>query len=282
MNTVHKIEIERQPEIEPTLDTMRKAMVIRNYATKTITTYISVLKRYFDQLEKPIEDVTPKDIMDWQYYLVNNKGISWSLFNQMVCALRFYFQNIRDRDWVITHIPFQRKRRQLPSILSKEEVATLLAVTKNPKHHAILATLYSTGIRLGELLNLRIADIDSPNMLVHVRLGKGGKDRQVQLGSRLLGELRNYYRSCLIKPKTWMFPSTKPDIQLDGSTVQRMVTAIAKKAGIAKKVTPHTLRHCFATHLLEGGVNLRIVQVLLGHSSLNTTQIYTHVDMFCI
>jgi site-specific recombinase XerD len=277
MNTLDKVENERQLEIEPTLDTMRKAMVIRNYATKTITTYISVLKRYFDQLKKPIEDVTPKDIMDWQYYLVNDKGISWSLFNQMVCALRFYFQNIRNRDWAITHIPFQRKRRQLPSILSKEEVSELLAVTKNPKHHAILATLYSTGLRLGELLNLRIADIDSAKMLVHVRQGKGGKDRQVQLSNGLLGELRDYYRSCLDKPKTWLFPSTKPDIQLDPSTVQRMVTAISKKTEIVKKVTPHTLRHCFATHLLESQTDLRTIQSMLGHSNIQTTEIYLHV-----
>ncbi len=157
------------------LEAMRKALVIRNYATKTVDTYVSVLRRFLEQLDKPIKDVTPADIQAWQYVMVNDRKISWSLFNQMVCALRFYFQKVRDCDWPVDRIPFQRRRKRLPSVLSREEVARLLnAARHNPKHHAILSTLYSTGLRVGELVKLRIPDIDSRAMLVHVRQGKGG------------------------------------------------------------------------------------------------------------
>jgi len=260
------------------LEAMRKALVIRNYAKKTVTTYVSVLKRYLEQLDKPIEDVGPADIQAWQYVLVNHHKVSWSLFNQMVCALRFYFQKVRACDWNVDHIPFQRRRRRLPTILSKDEVARLLDAARwNPRDHAILATLYSTGLRLGELVKLQIADIDSQAMLVHVRQGKGGKDRQVQLSPQLLATLRDYYRSCLVKPKSWLFPGTKPDSPLDPSGIQRMVSAIARKAGLDKPVSPHTLRHCFATHLLEDHTDLRTIQSMLGHSNIQTTEVYLHV-----
>ncbi len=260
------------------LEAMRKALVIRNYATKTVDTYVSVLKRFLEQLDKPIKDVTPADIQAWQFVMVNDHKISWSLFNQMVCALRFYFQKVRDCDWPVDRIPFQRRRRRLPSVLSREEVARLLDVARhNPKHHAILSTLYSTGLRVGELVKLRIPDIDSRAMLVHVRQGKGGKDREVQLSPQLLFVLRNYYRSCLVKPKTWLFPGARPDSPMDPSGIQRMVPALARKAGIEKHVSPHTLRHCFATHLLEDSTDLRTIQSMLGHSNIQTTEVYLHV-----
>ena len=260
------------------LEAMRKALVIRNYATKTVSTYVSVLKRYLEQLDKPIASITAADIQEWQYHLVNEGKVSWSLFNQMVCALRFYFKNVRTCDFTVKHIPFQRRRRRLPSILTKEEVVALLeAAQLNPKHYAIIATLYSTGLRLGELVKLQIPDIDSKAMLVHVRQGKGGKDRHVQLSSHLLEILRAYYRSCLVKPKTWLFPGAKNDGPLDPSGIQRMVPAIARKAGIEKHISPHTLRHCFATHLLEDHTDLRTIQSMLGHSSIQTTEVYLHV-----
>ncbi|GAB1455854.1 site-specific integrase [Spirochaetota bacterium] len=268
---------EQETGIEDQLESMRKALVIRNYATKTVTTYVSVLRRYLEQLDKPIADVGPADIQAWQYVLAS-RNVSWSLFNQMVCALRFYFQKVRSCDWSVAHIPFQRRRRRLPTILSKQEVAKLLdAARSHPKHLAILATLYSTGLRLGELVRLQIADIDSKAMLVHVRQGKGGKDRQVQLSVQLLATLRDYYRSCQIKPKSWLFPGMKPDCPLDPSGIQRMVPALARKAGIDKPVSPHTLRHCFATHLLEDHTDLRTIQSMLGHSNIQTTEVYLHV-----
>ena len=185
---------------------MRKAMVIRNYTDKTTSTYVAVLRKFLSRLEKPIDSVTPEDIRDWQYYLVHIEKVSWSHFNQMVCALRFYFQKVRNVDWSVKHIPFQRKRKKLPTVMNKQEVSLLLShARKKPRHYAIVATLYSTGLRISELVDLKISDIDSKNMLLHVRQGKGGKDRQVQLSGDLLEILRNYYRSCHVKPKDCYF-----------------------------------------------------------------------------
>ena len=176
------------------------------------------------------------------------------------------------------HIPFQRRRQKLPVVLSREEVARLLDQAKgNPRHYAILATLYSTGLRLGELVKLCIRDIDSNTMILHVRQGKGGKDRQVQLSPGLLTILRDYYRSTRSKPQSWLFPGAEVENPLDPSGIQRMVTLLAKRAGINKRVSPHTLRHSFATHLLEDHTDLRTIQSLLGHSQITTTEVYLHI-----
>lgn len=253
-------------------------MVIRNYAEKTTSTYVAVLRKYLTQLEKPIESVTPEDIQKWQYHLVHTEKVSWSHFNQMVCALRFYFQKVRNVEWPVKHIPFQRTRKRLPTVLNKQEVAELLSYARrNPRHYAIVATLYSTGLRISELVDLKISDIDSKNMLLHVRQGKGGKDRQVQLSVELLEVLRNYYRSCRIKPKDWLFPGRDEGVRMHTSTVQRYIHRLSKKAGIDKKITPHTFRHSFATHLLEDGTDLRTIQALLGHADIQTTEKYLHI-----
>ena len=260
------------------LEAMRRALVIRNYAAKTISTYVSVLGRYLGQLDKPVEAVTAADIQQWQYILVNRDKVSWSLFNQMVCALRFYFQTVRRCDWDVRHIPYQRRRKKLPTVLSRDEVVRLLDQAKgNPKHYAVVATLYSTGVRLGELVKLRIGDIDSKAMIVHVRQGKGGKDRQVQLSPQLLSVLRDYYRSAQVKPRSWLFPGMDPSHPLDPSGIGRMVSALSRRSGIDKPVSPHTLRHSFATHLLEDRTDLRTIQSLLGHSQITTTEVYLHI-----
>jgi len=267
-----------EKEIEAEITAMRKALVIRNYAVKTVSVYVSVLERYLRQLEIPIAKVKVNDIQAWQYFLVEEKHVSWTLFNQMVCALRFYFANVRKCKWSITHIPFQRKKKQLPAILSKEDVLKLIdAAKQNPKQYAIIATLYSTGLRIAELINLKVQDIDKENMLIHVRNGKGGKDREVQLSEALRKILRAYYSSCLIKPKDFLFPSTRNCGHIDASGIQRIIPSLARKAGIKKHVSAHTLRHCFATHLLEDGTDLRTIQVLLGHSNIHTTAIYLHI-----
>jgi site-specific recombinase XerD len=259
------------------LEAMRKALAIRNYADKTISCYVSVLKRYLAQITKPIDQIGPADIQAWQYQLVS-QGVSWTLFNQMVCALRFYFSKVRGCPWPVNHIPFQRRRRQLPTVLSREEVGRILtAARNNPRNHAICATLYSTGIRLGELIRLCVLDIDSKNMVIHVRQGKGGKDRQVQLSPQLLPILRDYWRSSAVKPRSWLFPGSEIGKHLDASSVQRLIKVLTKAAGLDKRVSPHTLRHCFATHLLESKTDLRTIQALLGHSNIQTTEVYLHM-----
>jgi len=260
------------------LEAMRKAMVIRNYAEKTTSTYVAVLKKYLVHLEKPIDTVTLEDIHDWQYYLVHIERVSWSHFNQMVCALRFYFQRVRGVDWPVNHIPFQRMRKKLPEVMNKQEVIQVLSESRrNPRQYAIVATLYSTGLRIGELVNLKITDIDSKNMLLHVRQGKGGKDRKVQLSTDLLGILRDYYRSCRVKPAEWLFPGRGGHVKMHTSTIQRLVQNLIERAGLDKRITPHTFRHSFATHLLEDGTDLRTIQALLGHSDIQTTEKYLHI-----
>lgn len=270
-------KIDLNPEIECRLDQMRKALVIRNYATKTVSVYVSVMERFFTEIGKSVGLITPEDIREWQYGLTSSRTISWSLFNQMTSAIRFYYRHVEPSDWPVFTIPFQKKRLKLPSVLAREEVAKLLSAVENMKHHAILATLYSTGIRLGELLNLRISDIDSVKMVIHVRQGKGGKDRVVQLGFRLLDELRVYYRACSVKPTTTLFPGMRPESTLHPSTVQRVVARAARNAGLGKRVSPHTLRHSFATHLLESGTDLRTIQCVLGHGSIASTEMYLHI-----
>lgn len=259
------------------LESLRKALEIRGYAKKTISTYVSVFQRFMDHLDHPVSQVTPGQIQAWQYHLVHEKKVSWTLFNQMVCALRFYFQKVQNCPWEIHHIPFHRRKKHIPTVLTTAEVKTLLDHCRLPKHRALLSTLYSTGIRLAELIHLRVSDIDSGRMLVHIRQGKGAKDRQVQLSSALLTQLRDYWRSCAVKPTSWLFPSSQTHQQLDASTFQRMVARIAARSGISKPVSPHTLRHSFATHLLESGTDLRTIQSLLGHSNIQTTEVYLHI-----
>lgn len=181
-------------------------------------------------------------------------------------------------DWSIKHIPFQKKHKKLPIVLSRSEIASLLSVIQNPKYLAIASTFYGAGLRLSECLNLKIRDIDSDNMIIIVRDGKGYKDRQSILSPKLLEILRNYYRLAHRKPLSYLFPKNA-DLHSPFSRrqTQRFIQEAGLRAHIKKPVSPHVLRHSFATHLLESGVNLRKIQVILGHRSLATTSVYTHL-----
>jgi len=181
-------------------------------------------------------------------------------------------------DWSVKHIPFQKKHKNLPVVLSQEEVKKLLSVIDNPKYLAIASTFYGSGLRLSEGLSLKIADIDSDNMTITVRDGKGNKDRVTILPASLHEILRDYYHKCRVKPVEYIFPQ-KDNLfnPFSKRQTQHFIKAAGVKAGISKDVSPHVLRHSFATHLLESGVNLRKVQVMLGHRTLNSTSIYTHL-----
>ena len=189
-----------------------------------------------------------------------------------------FFNYVVGNDWSIKHIPFQKKHKTLPVVLNQEEIKSLLSVIQNPKYYAIAATLYGAGLRLSECMNLQIKDIDSVNMIITVREGKGKKDRQTVLSDRLLQILRDYYRKSIIKPDSYLFPSRKDkNKSFSKRQTQGFIRQAGIKAGIKKPVSPHVLRHSFATHLLENGTNLRKIQVILGHNSLKTTSIYTHL-----
>lgn len=201
------------------------------------------------------------------------------VFVQSGCLLyEIFFNYVVENDWSIKHIPYQKKHKTLPVVLNKKEVEVLLSTIKTPKYHAIAATLYGTGLRLSECLNLQIKDIDSINMVITVRQGKGKKDRQTMLSEKLLKILRSYYSQAKVKPETFLFPQKK-DIHRPFSShqTQNFIKKAGIEAEIKKSVSPHVLRHSFATHLLENGTNLKEIQVILGHNSLKTTQIYIHL-----
>lgn len=189
-----------------------------------------------------------------------------------------FFCFVVENNWLVKHIPFQKKHKTLPSILSQDEIKAFLSVIEDPKYFAIASTLYGTGLRLSECINLKIEDIDSSNMVITVRDGKGNKDRVTVLPEKLLAALRIYYKKARIKPVTYLFPR-KDDkfIPFSKRQTQQFIHDAGLKAGITKSVSPHILRHSFATHLLESGVNLRKIQVILGHRSLQTTAVYTHL-----
>jgi site-specific recombinase XerD len=208
-------------------------------------------------------------------HLVQERGISRSYHSQAVSALRFLLETVLGRPRLAQRIPRPRKSATLPDVLSREEVVRLLRAPRNLKHRALLHLLYSSGLRVSEVVRLRPADVEEERGVVRVRGGKGRKDRQTLLAQRAVQTLRDYRGAYVCD--TWLFPGARPDRHLSTRSAQRIVARAARRAGLKKRVTPHTLRHSFATHLLEAGTNLRIIQELLGHQSTRTTQRYTHV-----
>lgn len=254
---------------------MLQDMRIRNYAPRTIDCYIDMVARFARHFGKSPDQLGPDEIRTYQVFLVEEKKRSWSVLKQVVSALRFLYGKTLGRALAIGYIPHPKKQRTLPVVLSREEVARLLAALTNLKHRAVLTTLYATGLRVSEAAHLQIGDIDSGRMVMRVRQGKGRKDRYVTLSPVLLDLLRQYWKA--YRPKHWLFPGANADAPMTVSAIQHVCHAACKKAGLRKPASPHTLRHSFATHLLEAGTNVRAIQLLLGHGSLNTTARYTHV-----
>lgn len=249
---------------------------LRNYAPKTLQAYVECVSLFARYFKRSPEDLGPEHIREYQRFLVEVKKCSWSRFNQTVCALRFLYHKTLGRDWAISHIPFPRKQRKLPVVLSRDEVAQFLAAVRRLKYRTILSLCYGAGLRISEALHLKVTDIDSSRMMIRVRQAKGHKDRYVMLSPKLLALLREYWKT--ERPTSWLFPGRPKDHPLDASTLQHACRLALHDSGITKQVTPHTLRHSFATHLLEAGANIRTIQLLLGHNSLQTTTVYTHVS----
>lgn len=256
-------------------DRFDQDLEIRGYSPKTRKVYVSCIKAFVDYFDLPPGKLGQEEIRTYQLYLIRERGLSYSYFNQSVCALRFFYNTTLGKGWNIRHLPYQKRGRRLPEILSQEEVTDLLAASGNLRNRAILMALYGCGLRLGEVRNLQVSHIDSQRMVVRIVQGKGRKDRYVRLPDALLETLRAYWK--IARPQTLLFPGMAPDAPLTESAVQRIVKNAARKAGITKRVTPHSLRHAYATHHLEKGTNLREIQILLGHTSLSSTAIYTHV-----
>ncbi|MDT8342611.1 MAG: site-specific integrase [Longimicrobiales bacterium] len=257
-------------------DRMDRELRIRGCADGTRLLYLSRVRRLVRHFMRPPDQLTLEDINEFQLHLTRTGELAWSTFNGYVCAIRFFYKEVLHLDWDIRHIPYQKTATQLPVVLSGGEICALLAATSNLKHRAIFMTLYGAGLRSAEARSLRVADIDSQRMVVRVVQGKRRKDRYVMLSKQLLASLREYWRET--RPgSTLLFPGASPGCPLAPKSVARPLLRASRRAGITKEVHPHTLRHTFATHLLERGVNIRVIQRLLGHKSLRSTEIYTHV-----
>ena len=254
---------------------MLEDLRIRNYAPSTVECYVRSVAEFAQHFNKSPEHLGPEEIRAWQLFLLNEKGVKLSSYIQAVCGLRFFYRNTLNCKIEIERIPLPRYETKLPVILSKEEVKALLEAPQNLGHRAILATIYGAGLRVSEVTNLKVHDLDGDRKVIWIRGGKGHKDRQVMLSAPLREVLAAYWR--WKRPTDWLFPGEKPGQPISTQTVFHTCRKAARTAGIAKPVHPHSLRHAFATHLLEDGVNLLVIQALLGHKNLKTTARYLHL-----
>ncbi len=251
-------------------------MTLRNFSPRTIATYVDRVADFARHVGTSPEHLGMAEVRADLLDLVQHRHVSWSYFNQAVAALRFLYRNTLGRPWDPGTLRYPKAEKTLPVVLSPEEVRRVLDAISSLKYRVLLMTVYAAGLRVSEVVNLRVADIDSPRMVIRVRRGKGHKDREVMLAPRLLDRLRLYWRAA--RPRTWLFPGRDPERPLSVTAVQRAFRRACREAGLSKPATVHTLRHSFATHLLEAGTDLRTIQELLGHGSLRTTARYTHVS----
>lgn len=260
------------------LERVRIGLTVRGYSPCTRKVYLGHLRRFLMWCGGGEPRIPEDPAGQGQAYileLIERQRISNSYQNQVVSALRFMCETVLGQPKLAMRIPRPRKEHRLPTVMSQNEVARMLKKARNHKHRALLMLLYSAGLRVSEVVRLRVSDLDMDRGLVRVHRGKGGKDRYTLLARRATEAVRLYLDAFSIDQ--WLFPGSRPGRHLTTRSVQRIVKNAAEAAGIRKTVTAHTLRHSFATHLLEGGTNLRIIQELLGHQSARTTQIYTHV-----
>lgn len=258
-------------------ETIRRDMRLRNYSHKTIKSYLSCLRNFVKYFHpKHPRNISSDEVRGYLLHLIEKEKWEASSINQLFNALRFLYVELYKMPFVIGSIPRPKKSRKLPDILSQEEVIKIFDSIENLKHQTILMLIYSAGLRIGEAVRIKSLDIDSKRKLIHIRNAKGKKDRYTLLSEFILEKLRLYYKE--YKPKEFLFEGGNGRVHLAERSVQNVFRRAVEKAGIKKRVTVHTLRHSFATHLLEGGTDLRYIQELLGHSSSKTTEIYTHVS----
>ena len=253
----------------------------RNYAETTTRHYIRTVEDFARRFNRPPDRLGPRHIREYQAELFQKRKLSPNSVIRHLAALRFFYVKTLKRSWSIAETPYPKWVFRLPTILSQEEVAQLIDAALTPYHRTLLMTLYATGGRRAELTRLKVSDIDSQRMVIRIQGGKGRKDRDVMLSPKLLEELRAHWCRLQRKPSSWLFPGNRDhrgDQPIDTKTVWHACKQAAKRAGIKKDVHPHTLRHSFATHLLEAGADLRTIQILLGHRDLEETTIYLHLS----
>ena len=256
-------------------DQMVMDMRLKGMSPKTISCYVGCMKSVAAHFGKSPVDLSDDEIREYLHYLIEVRKTFQAVISQSYSALKFFFEHTLQRQWNHARIPRSKVRKRLPGVLSREDVESIFSATKNLKHRAILMTIYSAGLRIGEATRLKVSDIDSKRMMIRVSEGKGLKDRYTLLGERNLDVLRTYWKA--YRPSDWLFPGNDGSEPVSISCVQRVFSASLRKAGIRKKASVHTLRHCFATHLLESGTDLYYIQRLMGHKSAGTTSVYLHI-----
>ena len=257
-------------------DQMEEEMRLRGYADRTIKTYLAQMVRFVRHYGVAPTELGAAEIRKYLVHMTKDEELSSSSVNLAIHAIKFFYVEVLGRKWEERFNIQRNRKKKLPVTLTREEVGRLLRETRNLKHRAVLMALYSAGLRLTEATSLEVADLDIPNRRICVRKAKGGRERYVMLSDRFLKVLRRYLREQ--RPKKYLFPGRGQDVHIHTSSVQRVVKKMASRAGIEKTVTPHVLRHTFATHLIEQGTNVLYIQKLLGHKSLKTTLLYTHVS----
>jgi len=253
----------------------------RNYAETTINSYLRTVEEFSRRFNCSPDRLGPRHIREYQAELFQKRKFSPNTVAQRLAALRFFYTKTLKKVWSIEETPYPKKTLHLPTILSQEEVARLIDAAWPTFHRTLLMALYATGLRRAELARLKVSDVDSKRMVIHVRGGKGRKDRDVMLSPKLLEALREHWRELHRKPSAWLFPGNRwhtSDTPITTKVVWNACKEAAQRAGLQKDVHPHTLRHCFATHLLEAGADLRTIQILLGHRDLKETTIYLHLS----
>jgi len=247
---------------------------LRNYSPRTREAYVAGVARLARHYGRSPDRLGPEEVRAFLLSLVE-RGVSWSLFNQTVCALKLFYTVTLQRADVVTYVAYGKRAKTLPVVLAPEEVVQLFTAARPGVERVLLQTDYALGLRVSELVRLQVPDLDSRRMVVRVHAGKGRKDRLVPLSPKLLEELRAYWRA--YRPTTWLFPGKKPGTHRSAASVQRLVQRVARRAGLTKAITVHTLRHSYATHQLEAGLDLLTLQRVLGHQSLKTTAEYVHL-----
>jgi len=256
---------------------MEQLMRVRNFSPRTVEIYLGAVAKFAAFFGRSPDQLGPEEILTYQLHLRDVRNVSYTFFNQLMCALRFFYVEVLGRDAMVPRIPFMLREQHLPVVLSAEEVLRLLAVPLSLRDRVLITLTYSAGLRLGEVCRLEVADIDSDRMLIRVRQGKGRKDRYAPLSPVTLDLLRAWYRAT--HPKALFFPTKKdPSKPIHHSTFQRALRLAVRRAGITKRVSPRTLRHSFATHAMEQGQPMPQIQIAMGHAHLRTTQTYTHVS----
>lgn len=265
------------------MGTLRKQMIdamkLRRFSPRTEKSYLAAVTALANYYQTPPDQLDFEKIKAYLLHLTVERSLSWSTCNVVVCALRFFYLEVVGWEQVSLPLPPRKKPKTLPVILSRQELERLFSCAGSPKYRVLLMTTYAAGLRVSEVVKLKPADIDSQRLMIRVEQAKGAKDRYTLLSPRLLEELRRYWK--LYRPTTWLFPSSRdPQRQLHIGRAQKIYYEAKRRAGITHGHGIHTLRHCFATHLLEAGLDLRTIQSLMGHTAISTTMRYLQVRSF--